>query len=146
MHRRIVAQSFTFRVTIALTICVSLLLLPNTSFLFSVGAESQGQGTQRRVRPGPRKPEGELPDFEEVQNESQLEREAPPPIPSTIRSQRNPLKPWDGRRVAVFGLRANVQVKKFCTAFGDRRRAQRGVPTGERRVGQPDGYDISGYL
>jgi YD repeat-containing protein len=40
-----------------------------------------------------------LPNLDEVRDESRLEREAPPPIASTIRSQKNTGKPWDGRRV-----------------------------------------------
>ena len=39
------------------------------------------------------------PTWRRQSTQSQVEREAPPPIPSTIRSPRNAGKPWDGRRV-----------------------------------------------
>ncbi len=95
-----IAQNFTLRIILAFTICASLLLLPGVSLLSEA---SQGQGTVRNVRPGPKKPEGILPDLEEVKNESHVEREAPPPIHSTMRAKRNEGKPWDGRRVGDHG-------------------------------------------
>jgi YD repeat-containing protein len=95
MHQ--IAQNFTLRISLSFTVCASLLLLPGVSLLSA--ALSQGQGTVRNARPGPKKPEGTLPDLEAVKNESHVEREAPPPIPSTVRAKRNEGKPWDGRRV-----------------------------------------------
>jgi len=56
---------------------------------------SKALGPKGKPRPG--KPEGVLPDLETIKKESGKEREAPPPIPSTIRSQKNPLQPWNGR-------------------------------------------------
>ncbi len=86
-----------FRLPVSLClICASLLMVP----LLVIGAgQDQPRGARRAGRPKPGKPEGVLPNLDEIQNESQLEREAPPPIPSTIRSQKNSGKPWDGRRV-----------------------------------------------
>src|SRR5678816_3076569 len=92
-----IAQNFTLRIALSFTVCASLLLLPGVSLLSE--ASSQGQGTVRNARPGPKKPEGTLPDLEAVKEESHVEREAPPPIPSTMRAKRNEGKPWDGRRV-----------------------------------------------
>src|ERR1044072_8799511 len=91
-----IAQNFTLRLILSFTVCVSLLLLPSVSLL---SAASQGQSAAGNARPRHKKPEGILPDLEEVKNESQVEREAPPPIPSTVRAKRNEGKPWDGRRV-----------------------------------------------
>ena len=93
-----ITQNFTLRLILAFTICVSLLLLPGVSLL-SEAAQGQGQGGSRDARPRHKKPEGTLPDLEEVKNESNVQREAPPPIPSTMRAKRNEGKPWDGRRV-----------------------------------------------
>jgi hypothetical protein len=90
------AQNFTLRVTLSFTVCASLLLLPGVSLLSE--ASSQGQGTVRK-RPGTKKPEGTLPDLEDVKNESNVERQALPPIPSIMRAKRNQDKPWDGQRV-----------------------------------------------
>ena len=96
MYRR-AAQHFSLRTAIALTICIALLPLPGISPLVSGAAQGQGQG--RKGKPKPGKPEGMLPDLEEVKNESQHEREPAPPVPSTLRSPKNPLQPWNGKRV-----------------------------------------------
>ncbi|HEX7331192.1 MAG TPA: hypothetical protein VF290_06815, partial [Pyrinomonadaceae bacterium] len=68
-------------------------------FYRSVTAQGDGQGLKQSPRPTPGKPEGTFPDLDTVKSESQLAREALPPIPSTIRSPKNSGKPWDGRRV-----------------------------------------------
>ena len=91
-----IAQNFTLRLILSFTVCASLLLLPGVSLL---SAASQSQGAAGNARQGPKKPEGVLPDLEDVKNDSKLVREAPPPIPSTVRARRNEGKPWDGRRV-----------------------------------------------
>ena len=96
MYRR-VAQRLTLRTAIALTIFIALLPTPGLSLLIS--GEAQGQREERKGKPKPGKPEGVWPDLEKAKQQSQIEREAPPPIPSTIRSPRNSGKPWDGRRV-----------------------------------------------
>jgi len=98
MCRRVVLRS-SLRITLVLLIGVALLPAPCVSML--VSAMGQGQGRSPRTGPPPRpgKPEGVLPDLDDVKNESSIEREPPAPIPSTIRSQRNSGKPWDGRRV-----------------------------------------------
>ncbi|HKU76563.1 MAG TPA: DUF4214 domain-containing protein [Pyrinomonadaceae bacterium] len=93
-----IARNFTLRLILAFTVCASLLLVPGVSLL-SEASQGQGQSAGRDTRPRPRKPEGTLPDLEEVEKESNVEREAPPPIPSTVRAKRNEGKPWDGRRV-----------------------------------------------
>ena len=49
-------------------------------------------------KPRREKPEGALPDLEEVQGEVH-EREAPAAIPSTMRAPKVPHEPWNGRRV-----------------------------------------------
>ena len=82
------------RIGIALAICAALLPLSSIAWLISEAA--QGQSEDRKGRPRPGKPEGEWPKLDEP---SPLEPEAPLPIPSTTRSQRNSGKPWDGRRV-----------------------------------------------
>src|SRR6185503_7654030 len=64
-----------------------------------VSEAAQGQSEDRKGKPRPGRPEGVLPNLEEVRNRSEVEPEAPPPIPSTMRSKRNEGKPWDGRRV-----------------------------------------------
>ncbi|HEU4930536.1 MAG TPA: DUF4214 domain-containing protein, partial [Pyrinomonadaceae bacterium] len=93
-----IAQNFTLRLILSFTICASLLSVPGVSLL-SEASQGQGQGAGRDARPRPKKPEGTLPDLEEVKKESNVEHEAPPPIPSTVRAKRNEGKPWDGRRV-----------------------------------------------
>ncbi len=93
MFPRSSARNFKLRIFLSLTIGAALLPWP-----IFVG-EASSPGHERAARPRPGKPQGTLPDLEEVQRESQLEREAPVPIPSTLRTQKNAGKPWDGRRV-----------------------------------------------
>lgn len=93
-----IGRNFTLRIILSFIICTSLLLLPGISLL-SEASQSQDQGAAHNARPRHKKPEGILPNLEHVKNESNVEREAPPPIPSTMRAKRNEGKPWDGRRV-----------------------------------------------
>ena len=97
MFSRLNTRHRLLRIILALIICSSFLPLTNLSWIVRVGA--QGQSAGRAARPRPGKPEGTLPDLDEVQRESQLEREPVAPIPSTMRSKKNSGKPWDGRRV-----------------------------------------------
>src|SRR5688572_19440351 len=87
----------TLRISLSIIICTCLLLVPFGPLVVSDAA--QGRSADRMGRPKPGKPEGVWPNLEEVKEQSQVEREAPPSIPSTVRSPRNSGKPWDGRRV-----------------------------------------------
>jgi len=82
------------RLAVALAICVSLVF---SNPWFWTNAQSQRPKPEGHPRPG--KPEGIFPDLEEAQQESSVQREPAPPIHSTIRSPKNPLNPWNGRRV-----------------------------------------------
>ena len=96
MYRR-VAHRLTLQTTIAFTVFIALLPLPGVSLLIS--GVAQGRFEERRGQPKPGKPEGDWPNLDQVKDEAYLENEAPPPIPSTLRSRKNDGKPWDGRRV-----------------------------------------------
>ena len=93
MHPR--AQRSALRISIAFVICLALIPIP---IVLQV-VHGQGQRRGQVGHPRPDKPEGELPDLGEVQNESQLEREPLPPVHSNTRSRKNEGRPWDGRRV-----------------------------------------------
>src|SRR6476469_6110085 len=96
MYAQIVALCSSLRNLLALTVCFALLPLADVSLL----VRGRGQGLSERAAHARRgKPEGMLPDLENVKDESHREREAPPPIPSTMRSPKLSLKPWNGRRV-----------------------------------------------
>ncbi len=58
-----------------------------------------GQGEGAGPRPEPGAPEGELPNLNEVRQRAPRSPRAPREVPSIIRSRKNPLVPWDGRRV-----------------------------------------------
>ncbi|HEY2964364.1 MAG TPA: DUF4214 domain-containing protein, partial [Pyrinomonadaceae bacterium] len=93
---RVVALCSSLRTILALTLCVALLPLADLSLL----VRGRAQGLSQRAGNAKRgKPEAALPDLEDVKTESESGREAPPPIPSTVRSPKLPLKPWNGRRV-----------------------------------------------
>src|ERR1041384_169789 len=95
-----VAWSASLRIALVLFVVIALLPAPCVSILVSAMGQGQSQGhSQRNPPPRPGKPEGEFPNIDDVQRESLIEREPPPPIHSTVRSQRNSGKPWDGRRV-----------------------------------------------
>src|SRR5215216_2538356 len=83
-------------IALSLVIFVGLMPAPRVSLFRSLIAE---QAAERTPRPRPGKPEGTLPDLEEIQRESRLEREPPAPVPSTVRSAKVPQQPWNGRRV-----------------------------------------------
>ena len=121
---------FTLRIILSFTLCASLLLLPGVSLLSEA---SQGRDPVRNGRPRPTKPEGILPDLEDVKNESNVKREAPPPIPSTMRAKRNEGKPWDGRRVG------DPEASQRPSAQPDERQTQRAHA--RRRVAPPPLYE-----
>jgi YD repeat-containing protein len=115
MFISVVAHRSALRIVLALMICASLLLVPNaTLFDNSASAQGQNQSSKREGRPRPGKPEGSLPDLEDVQNESRVEREPAMPIPSTMRSPKVPLHPWNGKRVGDPGTHKGVgQARSF---------------------------------
>ena len=98
MYSRI-ARRFSLRTGLTIVICVALLALPNIPLLVSRAAQKQKEAPAPKGKPRLGKPEGVLPDLEEIKKDPGAKREAPPPVPSTIRSPKNPLQPWNGRRV-----------------------------------------------
>lgn len=88
--------NIALRLGLSLTICTSLVL---PGVLLSVSKASQGQNGTPPVRARWNRPDGTFPNLDEIKNESNIEREPPAPIPSTVRAKRNQGKPWDGRRV-----------------------------------------------
>ena len=96
MRCRVVALRFSLRTIFVFMLCLALLPVADVALLMRGQAQTPNQSLGRSRRG---KPEGALPDLEDVQRESQIEREPPAPIPSTVRSPKLPLKPWDGRRV-----------------------------------------------
>lgn len=94
MHPR---TRYTLRLCLALVLSATLLVLPNISFVASETVQRKNSAQQPPPHRG--KPEGILPDLEEVKNESDVTREAPAPIHSTVRSPKLSEKPWNGRRV-----------------------------------------------
>jgi Domain of unknown function (DUF4214)/Domain of unknown function (DUF4157) len=99
MYPRTLAKRCALRIAFALTILSSLLLPTTTLWLGSSAAQNPGHNAGRAGRPRPGKPEGEFPNLDSVQIDSHTEREAPPPVPSNVRSEKNAGKPWDERRV-----------------------------------------------
>ncbi len=98
MYSRI-AHRFSLRTGLTIVLRVALLALPNIPLLVSGAAQKQNEAPTPKGKPRPGRPEGVLPDLEAIKKESGVKREVPAPIPSTIRSQKNPLQPWNGRRV-----------------------------------------------
>lgn len=91
MCRRVALRS-SLRFALALLIGLALLQVPWVAILVTAMGQSQSRGP-RTPPPRPGKPEGTFPNLDDVKNESHLEREALPPIPSTIRSHKNSGKP-----------------------------------------------------
>ena len=105
-----VPRRFSLRTGLAFIICVPLLALPNIPLLVSGAAQGQRAALDPKGKTRPGRPEGMLPDLEAIKNDAGVERQAPPPIPSTIRSQKNPLQPWNGRRVGDPGTQLGQSV------------------------------------
>jgi YD repeat-containing protein len=90
----------SLRIALVFFVGIALLPVPCVSILVSAMGQGQSQDhSHANPPPRPGKPEGAFPNVEDMRNESSIEREPAGPIPSTIRSQRNSGKPWDGRRV-----------------------------------------------
>jgi len=98
MYSRVLRR-LSRRTGLAFIVCIALLTLPNIPLLVSGEAQRTDEAPASKGKPRPGKPEGVLPDLEAIKKEPGVAREAPAPIPSTIRSQKNPLQPWNGRRV-----------------------------------------------
>src|SRR5688572_3936701 len=96
MFSSLISQNCLFRVALVSTLCITL-LLPRSPLFTTEAASSQSAA--RTARPQPGKPEGVFPDLTEVKKELDITREPESPIPSTVRSPKNPLRPWNGRRV-----------------------------------------------
>src|SRR5262249_55467700 len=90
-----VTRHSSLRIAFVFLVCFSLAF----SNIFWFKSRAQGQGESRSARPRHRKPESTLPDLYAVKHESNVDRETPPPIPSSVRAKRNEGRPWDGRRV-----------------------------------------------
>lgn len=99
MYPVVVAFHRRLRTLLVLMTCFALLPLTDFSLLVRSSAQGQSQSAGRAGRPTPGKPEGTLPDLDEIKKESDLVRQPRPPIPSTIRSPKLSLQPWNGRRV-----------------------------------------------
>ena len=111
MHPRVLK----FRISLSITICVCLLLTAVGPLV--VSDASQSRSVDRMGRPKPGKPEGVWPDLDQIRQETQIEREAPPPIPSTIRSPR-PYRTGDSGPI-----HASTPMTRACITVGDQRRA-----------------------
>src|ERR1044071_3157091 len=96
MYPRAVARRSSLLFFLILLLCAALLPLADLSVF--VRSKAQGQ-SQRMGHPHRGKPEGLLPDLEDVKNESSTPREPLPALPSIIRSPKLPLQPWNGHRV-----------------------------------------------
>ena len=99
-HFRFIRRT-SLRIAVVSLLTIALLLIPQTPLLIRGEAWSltPGQSQQRREgNPRPGRPEATLKNLDAIRNETPAPRELPLPIPSTIRSRRNPLQPWDGRR------------------------------------------------
>jgi len=107
-----IARRFSVRTGLAFVICLAVLAPPNIAILVSGATQRNGEPLGPIGKPRAGRPEGLLPDLEAIKKESGKEREAPPPIPSTIRSPKNPLQPWDGRRVGDPGTQLGQVVGK----------------------------------
>ena len=73
MYPRALAQGSSLRIVLVFTIALSLLLGTSVLWINRIAAQEQDQWSKREGRPKPGKPEGNLPNLEDVQNESRVE-------------------------------------------------------------------------
>jgi YD repeat-containing protein len=102
-----VALHSKIRAVLVFALIAAFLPAPYTG-LMRIAAQGQGRGPDRQGQPKRGKPEGVFPDLEQVQQELNFQREPAPPIHSTTRSPKNPLNPWNGRRVGDPGTRGEL--------------------------------------
>jgi hypothetical protein len=93
MHRPRIAP------LLALTVLAALMYSLFSPFLPSVNSQVETHRDERKGTPRPGKPEGTFLSLGEIKNQQSVSRERMLPVPSTMRSPRMPLEPWDGRRV-----------------------------------------------
>lgn len=106
MFQPLAGQHRLLTVSLVSVICTALLV--SLTIPISVSQAAPEQTAARTARPHPGKPEGVFPDLTEAKNDSEITREPEAPVPSTLRSPRNPLRPWDGKRVGDPGTRGEV--------------------------------------
>lgn len=88
------------RYFLVLGTAASFLLLPSAPFFIKTTAHTtSAQELQRQAKPEPGPPVGIVPNLDEVRTQRPSIPHAPQPIESTIRSKKNELVPWDGRKV-----------------------------------------------
>jgi YD repeat-containing protein len=90
---------YSVRRVLALTISLGFIISCFTPFLPSVSSQVKTPREERKGTPRRGKPEGTIKSLDEIRNEQNVRREQTEPVPSTIRSSKMPLNPWDGRRV-----------------------------------------------
>lgn len=105
MFHSLISRNLLFRVFLISILCITLLL---SSIPLSISEAGQDQSDSGAALPRPGKPEGVFPDLSEVKNESEITREPESPIPSTMRSPKNSLEPWNGKRVGDPGTRGEL--------------------------------------
>jgi hypothetical protein len=110
MFRSLTARRFLLRSILASTVC-TVLVLPGISSIISKAAP--GQSAAHTAQPQPGKPEGVFPDLAEIKNESDITREPAMPIPSTMRSPKNPLEPQFPDRKAQEKNRSSVRWSSY---------------------------------
>ena len=94
-----VAQSFTLRIILSFTICISLLVMPSVSLLESEVA--QDPTSAQTARPRSNRPEGTFPDLEEIKGESNVRREpAARPFLQPFEVERTKVGPGTGGALA----------------------------------------------
>lgn len=102
IHRVCACRHSSLRLGLAVLTALALLVIPCAPFLPGAAwsfAQSQNPDESRMGQPQQGKPEASLPNLATVRTETPMTHELPLPIPSTMRLKKNPLRPWDGRRV-----------------------------------------------
>ena len=102
----------TMRTTLAIAIIASLLVISTVGGPVSVDAKVFAH-EQRTVKPRPGKPEGTLPDLEEVQRESQIEREPAAQVPSTVRSPKERVESFEPEQ--RLELNTSIVRSEYCS-------------------------------
>ena len=95
-----VVRNRYLRAALACGLSVALLLVSTIPALTQseVTTQSRSQDNQRLGNPQPGRPEATLPDLELVRREGPKVRPVVEAVPSTMRSRKNAMQPWDGRK------------------------------------------------
>lgn len=133
--KKITGLGLFYRLLIYIGFAFSLFAIVGGGLAFGrwLSSTTTSQGNRTRAIPGP--PEGTFPDLDEIRQRTPARPRAPRHVPSTIRSRRSPLVPWNGIRVGDplprVGIGSSPADQRTPGSTGGRAEMQAGITRGK---------------